>query len=53
MQEIFEMIDAFENSEEEKRYVLVHLNDGRLIQGYPKYFSTNQDEERIYLIKKY
>ncbi len=40
-------IDIFE---EKQKYVLVHLNDGRLIQGYPKYYSTNSDEERIYLI---
>lgn len=39
-------IDVFE---EEKRYILVHLKDGRMIQGYPKYYSTNDDEERVYL----
>jgi len=39
-------IDIFE---EKKRYVLVHLNDGRLIQGFPEYYSTSTEEERIYL----
>lgn len=40
-------VDIFE---EEQRYILIHLNDGRLIQGYPLYYSTKLEEERIYLI---
>lgn len=39
-------VDIFE---EKEKYVLVHLSDGRLIQGYPLYYSTKLDEERIYL----
>lgn len=34
---------------DQKRYVIVHLKDGRRIYGWPMYFSNTSNESRIYL----
>lgn len=40
-------LETFEN---EEKYVVVHLNDGRRVYGWPSYYSDEPNERAIYLV---
>lgn len=42
-------VDAFQAAEEEESWVLVHLKDGRMLLGVPKYYSSSGKDASVYL----